>query len=72
MKMLQKMVAVVLGLCLAFCINVIPAFAMENNITTDTNTLVAKTAILNNIDEYGSNWGKRSLQQIMLVLLKIR
>lgn len=57
MKMLQKMVAVVLGLCLAFCINVIPAFAMENNITTDTNTLVAKTAILNNIDEYGSNWG---------------
>ncbi len=31
MKMLQKMVAVVLGLCLAFCINVIPAFAMENN-----------------------------------------
>ncbi len=26
-------------------------------ITTDTNTLVAKTAILKDIDEYGSNWG---------------
>ena len=57
MKMLQKMATVVLGLCLALCINVIPAFAMENDVTTDTNTLVAKTAILNDIDEYGSNWG---------------
>ena len=57
MKMLQKMAVTVLGLCLALCVNVIPAFAMDNDVANDTDTLIAKTAILNDIDKYGSNWG---------------
>lgn len=57
MKMLQKMAVTVLGLCLALCVNVIPAFAMDNDVANDTGTLIAKTAILNDIDKYGSNWG---------------
>ena len=30
MKMLQKIATVVLGLCLALCVNVIPAFASDD------------------------------------------